>query len=311
MEQYTVETENYLGHNIKIYQDPEPENPREWHNLGTMICFHKRYTLLGDKHGIRSDEFDGWGGIKRYLIEELDAVVVLPLYLYDHSGITMKTSSFICPWDSGQIGFIYVDRDTVLKEYGKKHLSKNIVEMVTDVLEDEVKIYDQYLTRQVYGFVIEDVDGKQIDSCWGCFDEPSAMIKECELIVDDNIEAMNKKESHLKVNNITIDARRWFQKTYGNTYHSVRVYVNNELIGDHPLVYGHGEQYLMSAFEILSEHGIFSYEKTKELVTVREYQRSKEGVNKEEAYSKFTMDMRENRQKYHVTCVNVGRQRDL
>lgn len=44
--------------------------------------------------------------------------VLLPLYLYDHSGITMKTSGFSCPWDSGQVGFIYASKDTFKKETG-------------------------------------------------------------------------------------------------------------------------------------------------------------------------------------------------
>jgi len=198
MEEYLAETEDYRGHKIKIYQDPEPKSPREWDNLGTMVCFHKRYDL-GDKHGIKSDEFGGWDDIERHLIEELGAVVVLPLYLYDHSGITMRTGSFHDRWDSGQVGFVYVDRDSVLKEYGKKRLSKSIIKRATNVLESEVKTYDQYLTGQVYGFMVEDADGEQVDSCWGYFDEPSDMIKECKSIVDHNIEAVNKEKHFPKV----------------------------------------------------------------------------------------------------------------
>lgn len=116
--------------------------------------------------------------------------------------------------------------------------------------------------------------------------------------------------------NITIDARRWFQRTYGNTYHKVRVYVDNEFVGESPFTYGYGEQYLMSAFDILSEYGMFPYERTKELVTVNkgkknEYQTPKESINRHKAYGQFVQDMRENRGDYHITCVNVERKRDL
>lgn len=41
------------------------------------------------------------------LVEQMDGMVILPLYLYDHSGITMNTCGFSCPWDSGQVGWIY------------------------------------------------------------------------------------------------------------------------------------------------------------------------------------------------------------
>jgi len=115
---------------------------------------------------------------------------------------------------------------------------------------------------------------------------------------------------------VTIEGKRWFEKTNGNTYHSVSVYINNELIGRVPLTYGYGEQYIQSAFELLSEFGMFPYEKTKELVTVRagtpmEYQAPKESLNKNEAWHKFCQDMMDNRQKYHVICVNVPRKKDL
>lgn len=121
----------------------------------------------------------------------------------------------------------------------------------------------------------------------------------------------NRAECH-----ITIDARRWHQRTYGNTYHSVKVYVRNFLVGECPFAYGYGEQYLRSAFDILSECGVFPYEKTRELVTVNagktnEYQTPKESINRTEAYHKFRQDMMDNRDKYHTTCADVERKRDL
>lgn len=33
----------------QIYQDPDAESPREWCNLGTLICWHRRYRL-DDNH---------------------------------------------------------------------------------------------------------------------------------------------------------------------------------------------------------------------------------------------------------------------
>jgi len=116
--------------------------------------------------------------------------------------------------------------------------------------------------------------------------------------------------------NITIDARRWFERTNGNTYHSVNVYVNNELIGRCPFTYGYGEQYLQTAHDILAKNGIFSYRKTKKFTTVNagmvnEYQTPQEGINRTNAWHKFTQDMRDNRNRYHVTCCDVERKKDL
>lgn len=43
-----VHEEVYKGLVIKIERDEDPENPREWDNLGTMVCWHPK-RILGDE----------------------------------------------------------------------------------------------------------------------------------------------------------------------------------------------------------------------------------------------------------------------
>lgn len=151
-----METEVVLPNNriFRMFQDEYPESPREWDNLGTMACFHRRYTL-GDKDiPFSSDDFNGWNEMEEYILKSLDAAVVLPLYLYDHSGITMNTTGFSCRWDSGQVGFIYITKDKIMKEYGVKRIRRQLKEKVEKMLVNEVEVYDQYLIGDVYGFQI-------------------------------------------------------------------------------------------------------------------------------------------------------------
>lgn len=155
------------GKTLKIYPDDNPIDPREWGNLGKMVCFSHHYNL-GDKHDIDPDDFNSWEEIADYLESELGAVIILPLYLYDHSGLRMSVGSFNDPWDSGQCGFIYIDYHTMNKEYGNT-LQSNI-ELATKVLIAEVEEYDKYLSGDVYGYEVEDVEGNFIDSCWGFYD---------------------------------------------------------------------------------------------------------------------------------------------
>jgi len=135
---------------IKIEQDTDPINPRtDYDNFGEMICFHRRY-ILGDEHDYKHEDYDGWNALYNALRKEEDpAEVVLPLYLYDHSSITISTGPFSCPWDSGQIGFIIARRSKILREFSRKRISPELRDRARQILEGEVKTYDQYLTGDV------------------------------------------------------------------------------------------------------------------------------------------------------------------
>src|SRR5579864_4230829 len=107
---HPYETLNEYGKIIKIYPDEDAENPRDWDNLGTMICFHRRYQL-GDKHTFQTPaDFDEWRNKEN---PEDYLAIILPLYLLDHSGLRMSVSSFHDHWDSGQVGWIYVTKEKV------------------------------------------------------------------------------------------------------------------------------------------------------------------------------------------------------
>lgn len=43
-----VQTEKYKGYDINIYYDEDSQSPREWDNVVTFVCCHRRYTL-GDR----------------------------------------------------------------------------------------------------------------------------------------------------------------------------------------------------------------------------------------------------------------------
>ena len=185
---HTVHEEEYKGHSIKIFSDDMCESPREWDNLAEMVCFHGMYNL-GDKH-----DFSTPDELHEFLDRE--DVLYLPLYLYDHSGITMNTTGYHCPWDSGQVGYIYITYDKIRKEMvlpkGKhyrpiKNITEKVKQYVYDRLRGEVKTYDDFITGNVYGFSVEK-DGEDVDSCWGFlgdYDDPDySALAEAKSIID-------------------------------------------------------------------------------------------------------------------------------
>ncbi len=187
-----IHQETYRDHTIKIMHDPDPESPRDYDNLGTMACWQRRYTL-GDKHeygdprallialGDLDNETDL--SMNDLFVRTEKRAVILPLYLYDHSGITMNTTEFHCPWDSGQVGYIYVTLADIRKEYSVTRVSQKLRGKIADQLRQEVRTYDHYLTGNCYGFVVEK-DEDEVVSCWGflgdydgyCLDEAKASV---------------------------------------------------------------------------------------------------------------------------------------
>lgn len=126
------------------YEEYLDESPRDWDNLGTMVCGHRRYTL-GD---IQVKDMEEWEANKPL---KKDTLVILPLGLYDHSGITMYVGGRTDPWDSGEVGYIYVRKDNEeVIEYKKTHTWKQTEEWAEGILRGEVETYDQYLRGDVY-----------------------------------------------------------------------------------------------------------------------------------------------------------------
>jgi len=148
------------GYRLSIVVDPDPSSPREWDNLGTMACWHCRYTLGDEQPKETATEF---------LANLPEGTITLPLYLYDHSGLAIRTSPFSCPWDSGQVGHIYATPAKLKEEYEGYYPPSEWPDRARKVMEGEVKTYNDFLSGSVYGYVIEDSSGKHIDSCWGFF----------------------------------------------------------------------------------------------------------------------------------------------
>jgi len=111
--------------------------------------------------------------------------VILPLYLYDHSGITISCSHsypYNDRWDAGQVGWIYASHDEIKKEYG--NIDNETLEKAKQLLISETETYDNYLRGNSYGYIIEQ-DGIEVDSCWGYLGDLREMIAEMKLSVSE------------------------------------------------------------------------------------------------------------------------------
>ena len=158
---------------LEIKRDEDPESPRTFDNLGHMVLFHR----------------DGYGDSHKMSVEDAKALyakiqkgdgVALPVFMYEHGGVTISTKAFSCPFDSGQVGFIYADKEMIRNNWGCKVVTKKRLAQALSILQSEVDTYDKYLTGDVHGYIIKDEDGEVVDSCWGFYglDDAKAQGKE-------------------------------------------------------------------------------------------------------------------------------------
>lgn len=202
---------------VHIRQEDEPGfgDPRDASNVGTMLCGHDRYDLGHEqigRHGLNTEgecpDCDGTGNERQdvtpmlvdcetcegsgervldtdeYLRIERGARVILPLALYDHSGLTMWVGSgphaFDSDgWDSGQVGVIFDTPAGVSECIGDDATD----EQIEAALRSEVEEYDRYLRGEVY-MVDSTVHGEFHDSVGGVLGNEYGEETAFEFLVD-------------------------------------------------------------------------------------------------------------------------------
>lgn len=185
VEEYTDNNYNHHveysnGYKIAVETQDYPDSPREWDNLGTMVCHHRRYDL-GDRD-INPENYNDFQEIVDMIVEEEGSEIYwLPLYLYDHSGISMSTSSTwfsamdSAGWDWGTVGFIYASEKKILDSWMATEMTEDIKTKALESLKGEVEVYDNYLRGEVYRYEVQNAEGEFVDSCCGYFSVEEAM----------------------------------------------------------------------------------------------------------------------------------------
>lgn len=164
-----IKVDNYKRFKIEYWMDDFSDDPRNWDDLSVMVCFTGNKYDLGNKHSFSSPE-----DLSEFLKDNEKEIVYLPIYIYDHGNITIKSSPFSCQWDGGKIGYIYAYKDKLLEAGFKDD------DAMMDYLESEIKTYDDYIQGNCYGYSIYNDDNEIIDSCGGYLGAFSYVEKEAK-----------------------------------------------------------------------------------------------------------------------------------
>lgn len=220
------ENDKYL---LKIVGDDSPENPREFlESIGRMVTVRNTRYNLGDFQVENPIEFiceeldiDTVEEIydedsKTSCYEEKDMEVIMneisekafiyPLYLYDHSGLslTIGSPSIACRWDTSKVGYIYCSiedaRDNLIVNE-----NETLRECVEKILKSEVKIYSEYLDGDSVGYTLESkvtcsacnhIHYELIDSCFNFYGtdyEENGLFECINLTADEKADLLSKQ----------------------------------------------------------------------------------------------------------------------
>lgn len=183
MSEHVAHTEKLGGLTLKIILDDmgHTESPLDdGTNAVIFAVLHRRYAnpaesfdLVAKPEGSEEPFYDfttpeGIADFEKDMADAGDKAewVAFPLFMYDHSGTIYKASEggnpFSCQWDSGRIGIIALKKSEF---YGPDHAEhgKPYIETANGICDN----YTEWANGEIYGYVVEDETGEQLDSCWG------------------------------------------------------------------------------------------------------------------------------------------------
>jgi hypothetical protein len=188
-----IDTIEHNGYVIHVVVRNPPANPRDFMGTdSTILCReHNRYEL-GDE---QSD-----AGSPEEMQAEIQAAygptrVMLPVWFYDHSVQAMSVRSFVgraqhAEWDSAWAGFIFMTDEEIRRVYGVQRITAKLVAEVEKNLAAQVEVYSEYLSGNVFGYIIydpADMD-EPLDSCFGYYgfnDVDQAARAQCDELAND------------------------------------------------------------------------------------------------------------------------------
>jgi hypothetical protein len=113
-----------------------------------MYCEHRKYSL-GDDVGAARFDATCWQEVKSIIEEQYNPAIILPLSLYDHSGLAVQIGEF-SDWDISMVGYIYISARDAKNYLNVSELEQVHLDELTRIAEEEVTEYSLYLEGEIY-----------------------------------------------------------------------------------------------------------------------------------------------------------------
>lgn len=176
-----IKVETYRGYKIGIYQSEAFDDPNEWNEDRFLIYDHRSFCIRVKGFDV-NEIYDAFQTKNIY-----KGFHVFPVYAYIHSGVALSLGRSEYPfndrWDVSYRGFILIKKEKGLS--WKREKAHKIAEKL-------IKCWNQYLSGEVYGFRIDELD----DSCGGYYGNPeeSGLLDEARSVIDYHISYETRKK---------------------------------------------------------------------------------------------------------------------
>ena len=177
----------------ELVYDRDATNPREGDNLGTILIAPNKSHWVASSDGVvdtsirlGNNSYEHWENLRREQLnlKKSDIAIAYPITKHEHDSISLSLG-YKSGWDYGVVGFVYVTKETLRKEYNVKRITKSIIERAETRLQSELNTLANWLNGDCYGWQIKeyalDDDGLDceevdtLDSCWGYLDQDYAL----------------------------------------------------------------------------------------------------------------------------------------
>ena len=166
-----IEVIKHEGLVVKIYQDTDTQGPESWgDDNGFLVHYHRDFQQEHESVLVEDDLRDLYQGNVTDNTKELKRKYhIFSVSAYIHSGVHLTLGNVRFAYDSGGWDTSHVGAVFCAKSEWKT------VKKAEKFAEGLIESWNQYLSGDVYGFVVEGPDvenagsGSDIDSCWGFY----------------------------------------------------------------------------------------------------------------------------------------------
>lgn len=150
---------------VEISYDPFCENPlQDWDHVGHIVMV-PHFSNFCTESGVTTEDYDS-EDMKKVCQYTRDGGLYVPIYAYEHGGVSFSLSPFGDPWDSGCAGFFYVTPEEAEKTWGHMTPEQRKVACMTEA-KSLVSLMNAYAGGECYIMTLYDTDFNEVESLGG------------------------------------------------------------------------------------------------------------------------------------------------